>query len=93
MAVIPNLTVMIYVVVSLVLIAVLVYLLVRCQNKSNFCTCSGMDTQMCADPQKLKQLYAEGKMTEYTIPPQVKGSGLVPAYDAFVAGSSNSRCY
>ena len=72
-----NIATIAYVIASMGLIVTLVVLLVKCKNKSDFCICQGMHlqghtgdyvpAQFCPDPNNLKKLYAEGKLTEYTI--------------------------
>ena len=61
-----NTLFLLYLVVSLVAMGVMAYYLVKCHNKSDFCMCSGMDNKYCPDPNELKRLYAEGKLTEYS---------------------------
>jgi hypothetical protein len=79
-----DITIIVYVVASLTLIIALVVLLLKSENKDNFCTCSGMNTKLCRDPNNLKQLYSEGKLTEYNFSNKSNHTPThVPAYDAF----------
>lgn len=61
-----NTAVLIYVVVSIVVIGVILYLLIKCKNKDKFCTCQGMNSKRCPNPQNLQALYNSGKLTEFT---------------------------
>ena len=80
-----NVSVTIYVVISLALIGALVFLLVKCENKGDgFCICSGMQNKACPDPNNLRRLYSEGKLTEYTLPGNAYDPGHQMPYDNFM---------
>lgn len=53
-----------------IIIFTLVILLIRNKNKDNFCNCAQVGNKVYIDPQVLKQLYAENKLTEYNFPPR-----------------------
>jgi hypothetical protein len=57
---------LVYVVISVCVISVLLYLLTRCQNKDKFCVCHGMNNKICSNTQQLRDLYNSGKLTEYS---------------------------
>lgn len=61
-------------------ISLVICLIIKYKNKDKFCQCNGMEHKVCVDPQVLKQLYAENKLTEYNIPPKGYGK-LNNAYD------------
>jgi hypothetical protein len=57
----------IYVIISLVIIAVLIYLYVTAKKSNEtFCTCRNMANKYCPDPKILSDLYYEGILTEST---------------------------
>ena len=56
----------IYVVLSLVAIAVLTYFLVTCMNKEKFCNCFKAKNSVCPNRELLQKLYEDGSLTEYT---------------------------
>ena len=60
--------IIIYVVISVILIAVLLGLLINCEQrkKDNFCVCQAMRRQSCPNPENLQDLYYSGKLTEFT---------------------------
>jgi hypothetical protein len=60
-----NFSIMTYVVVSFMIICMLLFKLISCMNTSNFCNCFGMENKVCPDRQNLRNLYREGKLTEY----------------------------
>lgn len=56
----------IYIVVSLVVIAILSYALIDKMRKEQFCNCTALGRKTCPNPQGLQQLYSDGQLTEYT---------------------------
>lgn len=55
-----------YVVISLLLIGVLSYMLVRCKKTEPFSTCTPMAEKRHVDTNMARKLYSSGKLTEYT---------------------------
>jgi hypothetical protein len=80
--------------VSVVLIMVYIkkYKKYNKDNSEDFCQCSGLQsTKFCGQPKELKRLYAEGILTEYTIPGNEGAPYLNPItpYDRFVKNQYN----
>jgi len=53
--------------INIVLIITVIFLGIK-KQKDGFCTCSGLQTKLCNNPEELKRLYREGKLTEYNFP-------------------------
>ena len=78
-----NKEILISLVVGTVIIGIVAYKLHESKTKSNFCLCSGLGGKYCSDPNELKRFYAEGKITEFTIPQHGTGGHISMPYDAF----------
>ena len=62
-----NISTIVYVIISLCVIAVLIYFLVDCRKKcESFCICRGMDSKVCPNMELLHKEYDDGKLTEFT---------------------------
>ena len=55
-----------YVVVSIIAVAVLVFLLARCKKEETFCSCRNMINRVCPNIQNQLDLYNSGQLTETT---------------------------
>lgn len=77
-----------YVLLSLVAIAVLAYFLYDCKNKEKFCgACQGMDGMTYPDRELIRKLYNEGKLTEYS-PMNQHPKWKKNSWDCFLAGQA-----
>ena len=63
-----NVVMMLYILISLTVIVVLFCLLMKKNRdkKDNFCLCQGMRHKVCPNRNLLRDLYASGKLTEFT---------------------------
>ena len=63
-----------------ILFVVSLLIIICCNNKQrdnyNKCNCSGLQTKLCTDNNKVQNLYKEGKLTEYNFPQCKIGSPL-----------------
>ena len=53
-------------IVFVMVITVIVYYITNRDKKEQFCTCNGMKSKMCMNPQKIQALYNSGELTEFT---------------------------
>ena len=76
-----------YVLISIIVIGVLIYLLATCKKES-FCSCRNMINRVCPDPQNQINLYNSGQLTENTDLTKVAGGPpgwkTIQPYDIYI---------
>lgn len=75
-----------FICIMLLIVILVIYMMTK-KNKDGFCTCMGMSSKRCPNPENLQALYNSGQLTENTdlekIAPQVWQTNIMPkdAYD------------
>ena len=91
-----DMMMILYILFSLVVIGIFVYLYWKCNKKTSegfFCgACQGIGNKICTNRSLLRKLYDEGKLTEFTDNSKVHKNWEQMEYDIPKHDKNNNNC-